>query len=76
MRGVIGMIRSCCLRRDGTALPGRSLEGDPNGYPSKDEIADYLQAYVTDFDLPVQLGTSVQALETAGARYQIRTDQA
>lgn len=58
-----------------SALPGRSLEGDPNGYPSKDEIADYLQAYVTDFDLPVQLGTPVQALETAGARYQIRTDQ-
>ncbi|TES47061.1 NAD(P)/FAD-dependent oxidoreductase [Halalkalibacterium halodurans] len=27
------------------ALPGLALNGDPNGFPTKDEIADYLQNY-------------------------------
>lgn len=27
------------------ALPGLLLAGDPDGYPSRDEFADYLEAY-------------------------------
>ncbi|MCM3782236.1 NAD(P)/FAD-dependent oxidoreductase [Neobacillus mesonae] len=36
-------------------LPGMPLEGDRNGLPSKDEIADYLEIYVKQMDLPLSL---------------------
>ena len=38
------------------ALPGMTFPGDPEGYPGKDEVADYLDAYASQFDLPVRLG--------------------
>jgi putative flavoprotein involved in K+ transport len=47
-----------------SALPGLELPGDPRGYPSKDEIADYLEAFAATFDLPVRLGVDVRTLET------------
>lgn len=46
-----------------SALPGLILSGDPEGYPGKDEVADYLEAYAARFDLPVRLGVEVQTLE-------------
>ena len=47
-----------------SALPGLALTGDPNGYPSKDEIADYLEAYAAAFELPVRLGVDVRGART------------
>lgn len=44
-----------------SALPGLPLPG-ADRYPGKDEVADYLQAYATHFELPVQLGTTVSLL--------------
>jgi putative flavoprotein involved in K+ transport len=41
------------------ALPGMSFPGDPEGYPGKDEVADYLEAYARHFDLPVEAGSPV-----------------
>ncbi len=32
--------------RSYSALPGLHLQGDPDGYPTKDEMADYLERYV------------------------------
>ncbi|RAP73864.1 flavin-containing monooxygenase [Paenibacillus montanisoli] len=46
-----------------SSLPGLALKGDPNGYPSKDEIANYLENYANHFDLPVELGKTVISLE-------------
>src|SRR3954463_781873 len=31
--------------RNYSALPGMPVPGDPDDYPTKDEIADYLEAY-------------------------------
>ncbi|NMO97122.1 flavin-containing monooxygenase [Paenibacillus lemnae] len=45
------------------ALPGLPLEGDPDGFSSKDEIADYLERYAAYSDFPVQLGTKVHAVD-------------
>jgi len=42
-----------------SALPGLALSGPADGYPSKDEIADYLRAYARHMDLPVRLGWRV-----------------
>ena len=49
-----------------SALPGLPVPGDPEGYPGKDEMADYLDAYATHFDLPVSLGTEIERLERQG----------
>jgi putative flavoprotein involved in K+ transport len=46
-----------------SALPGRAVPGDPDRFPTRDEIADYLEAYAVDFELPVQLGEAVARLE-------------
>jgi putative flavoprotein involved in K+ transport len=40
-----------------SALPGLSVPGDPDGYPNKDEMADYLEHYVNYFELPVSTET-------------------
>lgn len=48
--------------RSYSALPGLSLGGDADGYPDKDEIADYLEAYAARFRLPVRAGTRVTRL--------------
>jgi putative flavoprotein involved in K+ transport len=39
--------------RASSALPGLPLSGDPEGYPTKDDIADYLEHYAQAFALPV-----------------------
>lgn len=55
------------------ALPGLAFPGTPDRYPSKDEVADYLQAYVAAFDLPVRLDSSVTGLRRGAAGYEITT---
>ncbi len=45
--------------RECSALPGLPFPGEPRGYPTKDEVADYLEAYAAHFDLPVRLGSRV-----------------
>jgi putative flavoprotein involved in K+ transport len=46
-----------------SALPGMPLDGDPDGYATKDEVADYLERYAIRFALPVRLGADVRRLE-------------
>jgi putative flavoprotein involved in K+ transport len=46
-----------------SALPGMPVSGDPDGYPTKDEIADYLEVYAARFGLPLTLGTGIERLE-------------
>jgi len=45
-----------------SALPGMHLPGDPEGYPSRDEFADYLEAYAARFKIPVTLDAKVARL--------------
>jgi putative flavoprotein involved in K+ transport len=58
-----------------SALPGMPMPGDPDGYPSKDEMADYLEAYAARFDLPVALGTGLASLEQHDGRFRAVTDR-
>lgn len=46
-----------------SSLPGLSFSGDPEVYPTKDEIAVYLELYANKFSLPVQLKTVVEKLD-------------
>lgn len=45
------------------SLPGLKMSGDQEGYPSKNEMADYLEQYASCFDLPVKTNTLVIKVE-------------
>jgi putative flavoprotein involved in K+ transport len=55
------------------ALPGSVFPAPPLSFPSKDQMADYLEAYSRDADLPVQTGVRVLELGRAGAYYRLKT---
>src|SRR4051794_10587723 len=44
------------------SLPGRSFPGDPDRYPGRDEVVDYLSDYARESDLPVELDSRVGAV--------------
>ena len=56
-------------RYDG--LPGMPFPGSPSSYPTKDETADYLEAYAREFSLPVRAGVKVDRLSKAGDRFEV-----
>ena len=43
-------------------LPGLRFPAAPWSYPSKDDVADYLEKYAVEFDLPVRMRTRVDRL--------------
>lgn len=57
------------------SLPGMEMPGDPNGYPGKDEVADYLEAYAARFELPIRLLTEVGSLEKTADGFIVKTNQ-
>jgi putative flavoprotein involved in K+ transport len=56
-------------RYDG--LPGMPFPGSPASYPTKDEAADYLEAYAREFELPFRTGVRVDRLSKAGDRFEL-----
>ncbi|MFL5756237.1 MAG: flavin-containing monooxygenase [Chloroflexota bacterium] len=56
--------------RSYSALPGLALVGDPDAFPAKDEIADYLERYGQHFALPVRLDAEVVSLEKIDERFR------
>jgi putative flavoprotein involved in K+ transport len=57
------------------ALPGLDFPGDPDGYPGRDEVAEYLDAYATTFELPVRLDSAVRSLKRADERFVVELDE-
>jgi putative flavoprotein involved in K+ transport len=56
-----------------SALPGLALAGDPDGYPTKNELADYLEHYAAHFNLPVEMSTGVYRLERQAGIFRATT---
>lgn len=50
-------------------LPGMPFPADRLSFPSKDEVADYLEAYAARFALPVTSGVRVDRLRREGDRF-------
>jgi putative flavoprotein involved in K+ transport len=50
-------------------LPGMAFPAERTAYPTKDEMADYLEAYAARFELPVRSGTAVDELTSEAGRY-------
>ena len=54
-------------------LDGFPFPADGWTFPTKDEMADYLEAYAARFDLPVRTGVRVERLSRNGDRFVVET---
>ena len=50
------------------ALPGLAFPGDPDGYPTRDEVIAYLEQYAATFELPIEFDSPVRSLTPGGRR--------
>jgi putative flavoprotein involved in K+ transport len=58
-----------------SGLPGLPFPGDPDGYPTRDEVVAYLERYAETFELPVELGSEVEELaRTPDGRFRLDVD--
>jgi putative flavoprotein involved in K+ transport len=57
-------------RYDG--LDGMPFPGPPSAFPTKDEMADYLEQYAAHFQLSVMNGVRVDRLSREGDRYLVK----
>lgn len=57
----------------GDGLPGWRFPAPRWSFPSKDDMADYLEAYAARFDLPVRIGVGVRGLTREGGRFVLDT---
>lgn len=61
--------------RDYSGLPGLAMDGNPDGYASKNEIADYLERYARANDLPTTMGEGVAGLSQRHDGFIAMTDR-
>ena len=52
-------------------LPGMKFPGRGDGFPTKNEMADYLESYGSRFELPVRNGVKVDRLSREGDRFVV-----
>ena len=58
-----------------SALPGLPFPGDPDGYPTRDEVIAYLERYAETFELPFRLNSEIEQLERGGdGRFRLTVD--
>ncbi len=60
-------------RYDG--LPGWSFPAPAWSFPTRDEMADYLEAYANRFQLPVRTGTRVDGVRRDGSGYLVEAGE-
>ena len=53
------------------SLDGLAFPAQPDSFPSKDEMADYLESYAAYFELPVLNGVRVERLSRSRGHYRI-----
>jgi putative flavoprotein involved in K+ transport len=58
-----------------SALPGLPFPGDPEGYPTRDEVIDYLERHAETFQLPIELNSEVKKLDLGDdGRFRLELD--
>jgi putative flavoprotein involved in K+ transport len=58
-----------------SALPGLPFPGDPDGYPTRDEVIAYLERYAETFELPIELNSEVKTVWRADdGRFRLDAD--
>lgn len=53
------------------SLPGMPYPSSAASYPSKDEMADYLEAYAAELELPVRTGVDVEWIRRSGDLFEV-----
>jgi putative flavoprotein involved in K+ transport len=53
------------------SLPGWPFPAPSRSFPTKDEIADYLEEYAARFELPVRNGVRVERMAREGSRFVV-----
>lgn len=56
------------------ALPGMRFPAPPASYPTKDQMADFLETYASTFELPVRTGVRVSRVARGDGGYLVSTD--
>jgi putative flavoprotein involved in K+ transport len=54
-----------------SALPGVRFPGDPDRYPRRDEVVDYLAGYAARLDVDIRTGRRVDRVDTDGSHYAV-----
>lgn len=57
------------------SIDGMPFPAPPKSFPTKDEMADYLERYASHFDLPVRMGVRVLRVSRRGARLLVETNR-
>jgi putative flavoprotein involved in K+ transport len=57
-----------------SALPGLPFTGDPDGYPTRDEVIAYLERYARTFELPIELSSEVKTLGANDGSFVLELD--
>jgi putative flavoprotein involved in K+ transport len=58
-----------------SGLPGVLFPGDPDGYPTRDEVIAYLERYAENFNLAFELNSEVKALDRGDdGRFRLEVD--
>jgi putative flavoprotein involved in K+ transport len=56
------------------ALPGLAFPGDPDGYPGRDEVIEYLESYVDTFNLPIEFESAVRSVSEKDGSFILQLD--
>jgi putative flavoprotein involved in K+ transport len=56
-----------------SALPGMAFPGDPNRYPHRDEVVDYLRRYADRLDADIQTNQRVRAVTHGAGLFTVDT---
>lgn len=57
-----------------SAFPGAPFPGDPDHYPTRDEVVAYLEDYANTLDVEIRTGVRVAKVTTAGAGFTVHTE--
>jgi putative flavoprotein involved in K+ transport len=58
-----------------SGLPGMPFPAPPHSFPTKDDMADYLEAYAAEYHLPVQNRTRVDRLYRENGSFIVRAGE-
>ncbi len=57
-----------------SALPGLPFPGDPDGYPTRDDVIEYLERYAETFELAIEFNSKVRRLSREDERFVLDVD--
>jgi putative flavoprotein involved in K+ transport len=57
-----------------SALPGVPFPGDPDGYPTRDEVISYIERYADTFEQSIELSSDVRRLSEENGRFVLNID--